>query len=222
MVHGGGWARGDKKSAVVVENKVGRWVPQGVAVVSVGYPMIPKADPIEQAVEIGKALAWLDKNHTSLGLDMGSVALMGHSAGAHLVALVASDPSLAKQAGYAGSWRAVVALDGGVIDTVDTMEHRHFSWFDKAFGAQPDFLKKAFPLARMSRATAPILLVCSESRKESCRHSVSYKQRDEGFGGVARVLPVKLGHGDINKNLGLPGSYTEEVETFLRSQGMLK
>lgn len=57
MVHGGGWAYGDKGLDRVVDNKVARWVPRGFIFVSVNYPMIPDADPVAQADHIARALA---------------------------------------------------------------------------------------------------------------------------------------------------------------------
>ena len=46
MVHGGGWARGDKEAAGVVNNKVEHWLPKGYIVVSVGYRLVPQVTPL--------------------------------------------------------------------------------------------------------------------------------------------------------------------------------
>ena len=40
MVHGGGWCVGDKAMAGVTANKVVRWTPKGLMLVSVNYPMV--------------------------------------------------------------------------------------------------------------------------------------------------------------------------------------
>ena len=40
MVHGGGWCVGDKAMAGVTANKVARWTPKGLMLVSVNYPMV--------------------------------------------------------------------------------------------------------------------------------------------------------------------------------------
>ncbi|HEX5489166.1 MAG TPA: hypothetical protein VFX04_08510 [Rhodanobacteraceae bacterium] len=50
IVHGGGWRRGDKSARGVVQNKVAHWVPRGIIVVSVDYPLLP-TPPIDQARE---------------------------------------------------------------------------------------------------------------------------------------------------------------------------
>ena len=57
LVHGGGWAHGDKAARSVVENKVARWVPRGFIVVSANYRLLPDAQPVAQANDIARALA---------------------------------------------------------------------------------------------------------------------------------------------------------------------
>jgi len=43
----------------------------------------------------------------------------------------------------------------------------------------------------------------------------------QALGLRVELLPQDLSHGDINKQLGRPGAYTEAVEVFLRSVGGL-
>ena len=57
MVHGGAWRIGDKAHDRVVDNKVAYWRPQGVAVISVNYPMLPDTPPLAQAEAIARALS---------------------------------------------------------------------------------------------------------------------------------------------------------------------
>src|SRR5262249_10514809 len=95
MVHGGAWRIGDKDNARVVDNKVARWVPKGVIFVSVDYRMMPDAEPLTQAADIALALAKVQALASSWGGDPDNIILMGHSAGAHLVALLTAAPELA-------------------------------------------------------------------------------------------------------------------------------
>jgi arylformamidase len=104
MVHGGGWARGDKTNAKVVTNKVAHCVPAGYVFISVNYRLLPEADPVQQAVDVAHALAFAQRNAARWGGDPTRFVLMGHSAGAHLVALLASDPTIAARAA-AVPWR---------------------------------------------------------------------------------------------------------------------
>ncbi|HEX5785591.1 MAG TPA: alpha/beta hydrolase, partial [Burkholderiaceae bacterium] len=57
MVHGGGWKHGDKRHDNVVDEKVARWVPKGLALVSINYRMLPEAPVQTQADDVRQALA---------------------------------------------------------------------------------------------------------------------------------------------------------------------
>ena len=98
-----------------LENKVARWVPKGFIFVSVNYPMVPESDPVEQADDIARALAAVQKAAPGWGGDPARVILMGHSAGAHLVSLLNADPSRAAKLG-AKPWLGTVSLDSGALD----------------------------------------------------------------------------------------------------------
>lgn len=90
-VHGGGWASGHR-SDVPDELGVLELVERGWVVVSAGYR---RADPatrvtaMDQADDVVAALEWIHRSAPELDLG-GQVVAMGHSAGAHLVALSAA------------------------------------------------------------------------------------------------------------------------------------
>ena len=61
MVHGG-WCVGDKAMAGVTANKVARWTPKGLMLVSVNYPMVGDGcGAVGQAQAIAQALAFVQK-----------------------------------------------------------------------------------------------------------------------------------------------------------------
>jgi arylformamidase len=92
LVHGGGWRRGDKAHGRLIDNKLAHWLPAGFIVVSINYRMLPQADVLTQRDDVVAALAKAQSLAPSWGGDASRFVLMGHSAGAHLVALVASAP----------------------------------------------------------------------------------------------------------------------------------
>ena len=216
MVHGGGWSRGDKAMANVVQAKVARWVPRGFIVVSTNYRMVPDADPVEQARDVARAVAAAQRRAAEWGGDRTRFVLMGHSAGAHLVALLASDPALASAQG-AAPWLGTVSLDGGTMDVVETMQGRHFALFDNAFGRDPAFWRAASPLHALKAGGPPVLLVCSSRRSDSCPQARAFATRAEALGRRAQVLPENLSHAQVNATLGEDGAYTTAVERFLAS-----
>jgi arylformamidase len=219
MVHGGAWRIGDKSEPGVVVNKVAHWLPKGYIFISVNNRLLPDADPLEQADDVAKALAVAQAKAKALGGDPARFVLMGHSAGAHLVTLLAADPAIAARQG-AKPWIATVALDAGAYDIVSIMKRRHDAFFDDAFGSDPAFWRKASPLYRLNRTPAPLFLVCSSLGRESCRQAWRFADAVTGAGGTATVHGVAMRHMPINAALGLPGDYTDAVDQVLASLGL--
>jgi len=214
MVHGGAWHLGDKAMQRVVEGKVARWVPRGLGLISVNYRMLPAADPIEQARDVARALAVAQQRATEWGFDRSRFVLMGHSAGAHLVALIATSPSLATGAGTT-AWLGTVSLDSGAMDVVEIMERPHFRFYDSAFGRDPAFWRSASPYHALTAATRPILEVCSTRRADSCAQAHRFAVRAQALGVMVSVLEKDFSHAEINARLGEEPVYTAEVERFL-------
>ena len=218
MVHGGAWSMGDKARGGVVQEKVARWVPQGLVLVSVNYRLLPGANVLQQAQDVAAALAAIQGQAARWGADASRVLLMGHSAGAHLVALVSASPALARQAG-ARPWLGTVALDSAALDVPAVMAAPHPAFYDRVFGPDPAFWQAASPLhALADAAPPPFLLVCSTQRSDgSCPQAQAMARRVQALGGRAEVLPQALNHGQINGELGRESDYTRAVEAFMAS-----
>ncbi|MBI3525753.1 MAG: alpha/beta hydrolase [Betaproteobacteria bacterium] len=219
MVHGGAWQVGDKTAAGVIENKVARWLPKGIIFISVNYRLSPQADPLIQAKDVALALAKAQALAPSWGGDPARFVLMGHSAGAHLVALLASAPALAKQQG-AQPWLGTISLDSGALDLMETMTSKHLPLFDKVFGADPSYWREVSPLQRLTDRPAPLLVVCSALRNDSCPQARSFVAKAAALGAHAVALPVALTHMEINRDLGISSPYTDNVEAFMRALGL--
>ena len=216
MVHGGAWMLGDKAARGVVDNKVARWVSKGVILISVNYRMVPQADPLQQAQDVARALAAAQDKAAGFGGDRGKFILMGHSAGAHLVALISSSPSLTAGLGIT-PWLGSVLLDSAALDVPHIMEAKHARLYDRAFGREPAYWRSVSPLHALQQAAPPMLAVCSSQRTDSCQTSARFVAQAESLGARATVLQQDLSHKDINQRLGeLPG-YTAAVESFLGS-----
>ena len=216
MVHGGAWAYGDKSARGVVENKVARWVPRGFVVISTNYRMLPKADPLEQARDIARAIAVAQQRAPSWGADRDKFVLMGHSAGAHLVSLLDASPSLSADLPIA-PWLGVVSIESGALDVVEVMRARHARLFDRAFGRDTAFWRAASPIHALTQRGAPTLLVCSTRRSASCRQADRFAAKAASVGGRAAVLREDLSHAEADARLGVDSAYTAGVESFLRT-----
>ena len=218
MVHGGAWDKGDKRMDRVIENKMARWLPQGYLFVSTNYRLLPDATPLQQAEDIAQALSYVQQHATGWGGDPQRVVLLGHSAGAHLVSLLSAAPEIG-QAYAVQPWLGTVALDSAAFDVERIMRDRHYRLYDKAFGQDPAYWRAASPVRRLQQAGAPMLAVCSSKRKEACRQAQGFAERGRALDMQVTVLPQALSHGEINAQLGVPGAYTDAVETFLQRIG---
>ncbi len=218
-VHGGGWRRGDKAMRGLIEAKQKRWTAAGAIVISANYRMLPDTDPIEQARDIARAVAKAQDTVASLGGDPDGFVLMGHSAGAHLIGLLAASPAMIRQAGVK-PWRASVLLDGGAIDTEATMQGRNLPLFGEAFGKDPAYWRAASPLAQLNARTAPVLAVCASGRRDSCAANRLFLDKAARFGTRTQLLAKPMSHKEINRDLGEDNDYTREVEAFLRGVGV--
>lgn len=216
MVHGGGWRAGDKRMAKVVDNKAARWLPLGFVFVSVNNRLLPQADPLDQVHDIAQALALAQSRAGRWGADPAQFVLMGHSAGAHLVALLAASPTLATQHNVR-PWLGTIALDSAAMDVPAIMQHRHYRLYDPAFGTNPAYWAATSPLQQLHAGVQPLLAVCSTRRDDSCNQALAFTRKADRVGVRAEVLRQDLSHTDINAQLGLPGDYTAGVERFMSS-----
>lgn len=215
MVHGGAWFLGDKTSRGVVENKLARWAPQGFIVISVNYRMLPQAAAIEQARDVARALAAAQEQAARWGGDRRKFILMGHSAGAHLVALVSASPAISGDLTIT-PWLGSVLLDSAALDVEQLMAARHARFYDRAFTGDREYWKAASPFHALTQAEPPILAVCSTRRDDSCPQARSFVAKAASLGMRTEVLEVNLSHKEINQRLGAAGDYTNAVERFMR------
>ena len=217
MVHGGAWKIGDKAHGRVTDNKVLHWLPQGIALVSINYRLVPHATPLDQRQDLIQALSYVQTHASNWGLDPKSVVLMGHSAGAHLVALLNADPAPALKAG-ALPWLGAVLLDSAALNVPVIMKTpRHYRFYDEVFGKDPAFWEASSPWHQLTPQAAPMLAVCSTRRADSCGQAQAFSERANSMQVRTTVLKEDLSHAEINGELGLPGAYTQAVDQFLAS-----
>ena len=215
FVHGGGWANGNKDNPGVVAGKAGQWLPEGWVLVSINYRMLPDTAPLDQARDVARALAQVQRLAPQWGVDPARVVLMGHSAGAHLAALVGASPELWRQAGALRPL-GVVSLDSGALDVPDMMRR---PWlpplYERAFGTDPADWIAASPQHRLDAGALPMLLVCSLRRNDACPQADAFRDQAARLQVPMQVLRVDLSHAEINRNLGVPSDYTNAVDDWL-------
>jgi len=220
FVHGGGWSIGDKAHAA---GDKARWANgKGWAFASANYRLVPNATVEQQAADVATAIAWLRANAAAQGLDPDRIVLMGHSAGAHLVALVGTDTRYLQAAGVPlGAVKGIVLLDGAGYD-VPTQASAEMNivkpMYEAAFSKDP---KQQAALSPTRHAAAPNvgrwLILPIERRADSQAQSKGLAEALNRAGASATVVVVPdESHGSLNKGLGEAGDFaTQQVERFL-------
>ncbi|MGB1077566.1 MAG: carboxylesterase family protein [Bdellovibrionales bacterium] len=215
MVHGGAWRIGDKASKGFVEKKLGKWAQEGFIVVSTNYRFLPTL-PYNQAQDVRNALHYVQENAHKWNANPNKVILLGHSAGAHLVGLVNTNPKLSYRLGVK-PWLGAVLLDSAALDVVKLMKEPHARLYDKAFGSKLYVWRKSSPYHQLTSEAKPMALVCSEKREESCAQTLAFARQADTFGVETRIIERMLSHSQINTRLGDEGEYTDLVDDFIQS-----
>jgi len=114
FIHGGSWRMGDRGGPTNPYYIIGeRLAARGVGVAVASYRLAPGTGYRGQAEDVARAFAWTYRNAARWRGDPARVYLMGHSAGAHLAALVALDRRyLAARGVGAGAVAGVIGLSG--------------------------------------------------------------------------------------------------------------
>lgn len=113
LVHGGAWMVGDNRCCGLYST-VGEFLAsQGIGAVLPNYRLSPKVKHPEHVRDVARAVAWTKNHIGEHGGDPHQLFVMGHSAGGHLVALLASDPRYLKAEGLTSAdIKGVIGVSG--------------------------------------------------------------------------------------------------------------
>jgi acetyl esterase/lipase len=167
MIHGGGWAGGDKRSFA---GKCRRAASEGLVAFSLGYRLVdgPKGPvwPVP-LIDVQLAVRWVRAHAAAFGLDPGQVCAMGDSAGGQLVVMLAALATIAP-----GDRAAMLpTLSPRVNCGVDNFGPVDFTTWQRpanaevrVFGALPpaamaEAEHAASPLFDIDAQTAPLMIV---------------------------------------------------------------
>jgi len=219
-VHGGGWSSGDKDA---VGAKAAYFTAHGFVFVSINYRLIPAAWPAQQATDVAQAVAWVKENIAAYGGDRARLFVLGHSAGAHLTALIASDETYLREAGLGpGALRGVILLDSAAYNVEQLMRSPEGKSepFRPAFGDDPAQWRRVSPRAKIGpgKSIPPHLLLLSTTngqRRPAAEDLASALRAAGVYAHIADACSFR-DHITINEELGRPGDPpTAAVQAFL-------
>lgn len=206
-IHGGGWRRGDKRG---VGEKVGFFAGRGWVLVSVNYRLLPEGRHPANVNDVALALAWVHDHAREYGGDPEKMFVMGHSAGAHLAALVATSKSPLQETGKGRIiLKGVISLDTNTYDIPKLMESGR-GFYGEVFGDDPDLWKDASPITHVGRDVGipPFLICYSRGMRERMNpqrpaqaNAFAKALREAGI--EAKVVDASdRNHGEINQWFG--------------------
>lgn len=154
FVHGGSWKSGNKGLYVALGEAFARL---GIGTVITNYRLSPKVKHPAHVEDIAKAFAWTHHNIAKYGGDAGRLFLFGHSAGGHLVSLLATDPQYLKAEKLSSANVCGVVSVSGVYKIYHNVE-----WFHPMFGENEKVCLNASPLEHASENRAPFLIAYAD------------------------------------------------------------
>lgn len=149
-VHGGGWDARDRSDMTSVSKDL---AARGYVVANIDYRLAPVSRHPAQLEDVRAAIGWLRDHAEELHLDPTRLAGWGYSAGAHLVALAATDHPPG-----ASPFRAVVA--GGLPADLTRYPKSPIitPFIGKTYAEDPDAWARASPLHNVTPDDPPMFL----------------------------------------------------------------
>ncbi|KAA5545992.1 alpha/beta fold hydrolase [Roseiconus nitratireducens] len=187
-IHGGGWRNGSK----IHHRKVAQTLAaKGFVTASIDYRLSGEAAFPAQIHDCKAAVRFLKANASKYGIDPDHLGAIGHSAGGHLVALLATSTGIPELEGdggnseFSSAIHAVVPM-GGQTDlmsertlNISSDKDRGGIWRQFLGGSQkdkPEIYRLASPLVHLDRTDPPCLIVTGEKDDGSTR-AERFRQR---------------------------------------------
>jgi acetyl esterase/lipase len=163
FVHGGAWKHGDRNFFGIYARIGEFWARQGCVAVVPSYRLSPTVKHPQHVRDVARAFAWTKANVAKHGGRADRILIVGHSAGAHLVALLAANDTYLKAEGCStNDIRGVIALSG----PYRIPENNPF--FNPVFGDDPQTRRDASPILHVRENMPPFLVVFSGLEMPYC------------------------------------------------------
>jgi arylsulfatase A len=192
-IHGGGWRKGSK----VNHRKVAQALAtQGFVTASISYRLSGESQFPAQIQDCKAAVRFLRANAMEYGIDSENIGAIGHSAGGHLAALLATSarvPELEGEGGnseFSSAIQAVVPM-GGQTDflsqrtrDISSAKDRGEIWRQFLGGSledNPETYRLASPLVHLDKTDPPCWLITGEKDDPSTRAN-ELRQKMKEFG----------------------------------------
>ena len=211
-VHGGGYRFGDKTNQIAAKARL--FNDQGWILVSANYRLTVPGDPTsahypDHYDDVAAAVAWVHNHIGDYGGDPNRVALLGHSAGADIVANVASNPAYLRGQGLGlRALRCAGPLDSEGFDKVasDAGAGPDSAQWKVALGNEPDYQSVTSAVTWIHRgAGIPATISVVRGTPKRRRIEQDYLDRLAAAGvKTTKIDASRLSHMEVSTRIGAP------------------
>jgi len=178
----------------------------------------------EMTGDVARAIRWTREHAAEYGGAGEKIVVAGHSAGAHLAALVCTDESYLKAEGLTlAAVRGCVPIDVSVYDIPKRFREAGSTpaaTFAAVFGDAEEAQRAVSPAHHVAadKHVPPFLILHVADRPETKNQSQAFAEKLRAAGVAAEVVAAEgKTHGTINSDLGKPDDEpTKAVAAFLR------
>jgi CubicO group peptidase (beta-lactamase class C family)/acetyl esterase/lipase len=159
-VHGGALREGDRRNTQPLGETFAK---QGIGFVTTGYRLSPAVKHPAHIEDVARAFAWTVRNISKHGGRADAIFVSGHSAGASLAALLATDES------YLKTHKLAISNIKGVISVSGVQRHEFNEQWTDTFGKTPEAFANASPLNHIAVRHPPFLILYAEKDNDDVR-----------------------------------------------------
>lgn len=208
FIHGGGLLQGDKS----IFAGLGQYfVRRGFAAAIVNHRLSPGVSHPAHIQDAAAAFAWVYRNVERFGGDPKRIILAGHSSGAYLAALLATDPRwLGAHDLDSSAIRGVVPISG-FYDVELLAPTRPMS----VWGKDPAVWREASPIRHVRRDAPPMLLLYADGDDDARRAESRSFEQALADAGQANVKSVQIPERDHRSIIARFGERDDETSTRL-------
>lgn len=173
LIHGGGWASGNKSHLVPMSQKLAE---SGFFTATVEHRLSPEAKYPAAITDLKTFVKWLKSNSLKYNIDTTKIAVLGCSSGATLASLLGTTGQNQKftshnfKGNFSDKIHALINIDG-IVDFTDPAESGKDNdplnpsagarWFGYTFQLNPEIWVEASPITYVNNQTPPTLFINS-------------------------------------------------------------